>query len=325
MQKVFLIICTGYFGDLILTSKLTRDIKKFFTDSKVIYICDSPYVTVAKNLPGVDEVIPYSRKINLNLFKYLSFIFKFPYLNKITHAFIIHQNKRSRTQLAKALGSKGITNWDMFRSSDFNQDLISKDVKYEKVAYLNANMLSVITKKVTDDRDIEFIVPQEAQQKIDELLSQYNYENLVAINPQAGDDWKCWGEDKIRSLMKQLIKRGYTPVLTGVSKDGIDYLNSIKNDNELNESSYINMVDKTSFLELGALYKRCKAVVSVETGSAHVSAAVGTPTVVLFFKDNFNMWAPLNLNKNLYIYGAKISAEEVFSKVESLLLDSAKD
>lgn len=319
MKKIILIINTGYFGDVLLTSKLTRDIKKYYPNQKLVFICDSPYIQVAKNIPGVDEVVAYDRKINSNLFSYLKFIFTFPYRNKIQHTFIIHQNKRSRKVLAKHLGSKNITTWDNFRFADYNSNLILEDEKYSNVAYLNANMLSVLTNQRTDDEDIEFLIPQEAQEKIDNLLKGYNYKNLVAINPQAGDEIKCWDVDEFIKFMKILIQNGETPVITGVLKDGPAYLDAINNDEQIKDEDYINLIDKTNIEELGALYKRCSFVVSVDTGSAHMSSSVGVPTLVLFFRTDAYLWAPINTKQNSFIYNDFISAEDVLSQMSKQL------
>lgn len=319
MKKVFLVICTGYFGDIILTSKLTRDIKKYYPDSKLVYICDTPYITVAQNIPGVDEVIGYNRKNNSTFLNYLNFIFKFPYRNQIYHSFIIHQNKKSRNFLAKVLGSKKITAWENFKNNLFYSELLAEDSKYSNIAYFNANMLSVLTNEKTDNNDIEFLVPKTSQQKIDTFLTGNNHKNLVGLNPQAGDEEKCWNVAEFIKFVKILIKNGKIPVITGISKDGTKYIEAIKNDREISENDYLNMIDKTTFTELGALYKRCSYVISVDTGSAHMASAVGVPSLVLFFRNDSHLWAPINTKQNSHIYNPdNITAEEVFSQMEAL-------
>lgn len=323
MKKVFLIICLGYLGDLILTSKLTRDIKKFYPSYKLVYICDSPYISVAKNLPGVDEVIPYNRKKELNIINYLKFILKFPYKNQIFHTFIIHQNKKNRILLAKHLGAKEISTWESFKTHSNYVKFIKENTKYYNVAYFNANMLSFLTNKVTDDEDIDFSVPNKAQEKIDSFLGQKKYNKLVGINPQAGDEEKCWDVQEFVKFVKILINKGKTPIITGVSKDGTKYIEALKNNPEINQENYINMIDKTNFEELGALYKRCSYVVSVDTGSSHMACAVGVPTLVLFFRNNVHLWAPMNVEKNPHIYNSFIKVEDVIKKIENKIIYSS--
>lgn len=322
MQEVILVICTGYFGDLILSSKLTKDIKKYFPDSKLVYICDTPYVDVAKNLPEVDDVVPYNRKKEMHPLYFLNFILKFPYKKNVKHAFIIHQNKKSRNLLAKLLGAKNIIAWEHYKEGPLYSQHLEEDFKYAKVAYINANLLSIITGCKSDDEDIEFLVTESAQQKIDDLLKTYEYSCLVGLNPQSLDPEKNWDTNEFIKFVKMLIKNGKTPVITGISNDGTSYIDAIEKDSEINKFDYINMIDKTRFEELGALYKRCSSVVSVDTGSAHMACAVGVPTLVLFFKNIADSWAPINTEQNNYIYndGKKISAEEVYSKISSMII-----
>ncbi len=315
MKKIILIIGTGYFGDVLLTSKLTRDIKKHYPSLKLVYICDSPYASVAKNLPGVDDVIPYDRTINSNIFNYLKFIFKFPYKNEIFHTFIIHQNKKSRIRLAKALGSKEITTWESFMAHENYSKSLKRDPKYANVAYFNGNMLSVLTNAPTDDSDIEFSIPENSQEKVDAFLAKHEHQELISINPQAGDEEKCWDVEEFITFVKTLIAKGITPVITGVSKDGEDFIKAIETDEDIDEKDYLNLIDKTNFTELGALYKRCSHVVSVDTGAAHMSSAVGTSTLVLFFRDDAHLWAPINTEQNSFIYNSHITAEEVMSEL----------
>ena len=44
----------------------------------------------------------------------------------------------------------------------------------------------------------------------------------------------------------------------------------------------INLVGKTSILQLGALLERCEICLTCDSGPMHIAAAVGTPTVALF-------------------------------------------
>lgn len=44
----------------------------------------------------------------------------------------------------------------------------------------------------------------------------------------------------------------------------------------------INLIGKTSILQLGALLERCEVCLTCDSGPMHIAAAVGTPTVALF-------------------------------------------
>jgi ADP-heptose:LPS heptosyltransferase len=192
---------------------------------------------------------------------------------------------------------------------------LKRDPKYANVAYFNGNMLSVLTNAPTDDSDIEFSIPENSQEKVDAFLAKHEHQELISINPQAGDEEKCWDVEEFITFVKTLIAKGITPVITGVSKDGEDFIKAIETDEDIDEKDYLNLIDKTNFTELGALYKRCSHVVSVDTGAAHMSSAVGTSTLVLFFRDDAHLWAPINTEQNSFIYNSHITAEEVMSEL----------
>ena len=50
MEKVFLIFNTACIGDMLVTNTLVQNIKAFYPNSKVIFVCNSPFVDVAKYL-----------------------------------------------------------------------------------------------------------------------------------------------------------------------------------------------------------------------------------------------------------------------------------
>ena len=317
-KKLFLIINTGYLGDVVLTSKLTRDIKANYPDSFSVFIADSPYIELAKGLPGVDETFEYDRKKCQHLIPFLKFIINFPYKNKIDYAFIPNHKKANRFILAKILGAKKIFGISNLPISEHGKIRI-KNPLHERFAYLTADMISCINGKFTNDKDIEYNIPLESQQKIDNYLEQTGIkDNLVAINPQAGDDWKCWNINETIKFAKELINDGKKIALTGVLKDGPEYINAFNE--QIGSNNYLNLIGQTSIPDLGALYKRCESVISVDTGSMHMACAVGTPTIALFFRDNHHFWGPLNAEKNPCLFNSDgISAEEVYEEFKKVL------
>ena len=317
-KKIFLVINTGYLGDVLLTSKLTRDIKKEYPDSFLVFVPDSPHEALAKGLPGVDEVICYDRKKCQNLFEFIKFVMNFPYKFKIAATFLPNGRKTNRLFLAKILGSKKIFMLLNFKQTEELSKISALNPLNGRFSYESANMLSALTGKLTDDKDIEYIIPDVAKEKIENYFQKINLQSdLIAINPQAGDDWKCWDVDEVIKFVKLVMKDGKKVVLTGVSKDGSQYVDAM--DAQIGAENYINMVDKTSIPEIGALYEKCKAVISVDTGSMHMACAVGTPTIALFFRENYHYWAPSNIEQNPYIYNSEgVKSEVVYEKLQTL-------
>lgn len=317
-QKIFLVINTGYLGDVLLTSKLTRDIKKEYPNSKLIFIVDTSNELAAKGLPGIDEVFCYNRKRGHNIFKFFKYVKNFPYRGKIDFTFIPIIGKANRFILAWFLGSKKVFTLASYQKMSHQKYFCEQNKLHNRYTCQNANMLALLSKKPTDFQDAEYIVAKDAEQKISSCLAQLDAkQDLIAINPMAGDDWKCWDTQEVVKFAKIAMQHNQKIVLTGVLKDGKQCIEAL--DKEIGAQNYLNFVDKTSIAELGALYKKCQAVISVDTGSMHMACAVETPTVALFFRDNYEYWGPLNLDKNSFIYNPSgIKAEEVYKEIERI-------
>lgn len=79
------------------------------------------------------------------------------------------------------------------------------------------------------------------------------------------------------------------------------------------------MVDKTDFVQLANVLKRCSALVSVDTGTMHFGNALNIPTVAVFYSHAKEMWAPNpNLYKTIVLSGTP-NAEEIFDALKLLI------
>ena len=67
------------------------------------------------------------------------------------------------------------------------------------------------------------------------------------------------------------------------------------------KDDFINLVDKTTIAQLGALLANCKALISVDTGTMYLGLAVDVPTVCLFYIHTKTHLDVHGLLKNHYI------------------------
>lgn len=103
-------------------------------------------------------------------------------------------------------------------------------------------------------------------------------DRLIALN--LGTTWrtKRWDIANFVKVIEQIARRipDTSVVLTGSSAE-----------TELAAAlptslPAINLVGKTSILQLGALLERCEICLTCDSGPMHIAAAVGTPTIALF-------------------------------------------
>ena len=114
-------------------------------------------------------------------------------------------------------------------------------------------------------------------------------QNIVALNPSASDMTRAWPAERYGALARALHGEGFTPVLVGSSAD-VDLCAAVR---AAAGVPAIDLAGKTTIPELAAALERASLVVSNDTGTAHVAAAVGTPVLGIYgVKANFRETAP---------------------------------
>ena len=79
-KKVFLVINTSYFGDVLLCNPLCQNIKNIYPNSKIVFVVDKPFVDAASFQKDVDEVVVYDKRgLHKVIWGFIKFIRDFKY------------------------------------------------------------------------------------------------------------------------------------------------------------------------------------------------------------------------------------------------------
>lgn len=145
----------------------------------------------------------------------------------------------------------------------------------------------------TDDRQYRF-VPTEDDEREARMLG-YTAGNFLILNPcnAVASQRGTWPLDGWASLARALRERWGARILVSGSPadaalaDGIARLTG--------DPEVVSIAGATSIGAFGALARGARAFVGITTGSMHVAAAVGCPTVGIFpFQSDFpERWSPL--------------------------------
>jgi heptosyltransferase-2 len=118
-------------------------------------------------------------------------------------------------------------------------------------------------------------------------------EVLIGLNPGATyGEAKCWPPDRFAALGRRLIKdHGASILIFGSSRPQEKVLNaSIAGG--IGEGC-LNLSGETSLLQLAALLRRCRLLITNDTGTMHVAAAVGTKVAAIFGPTDPRTTSPL--------------------------------
>jgi len=114
------------------------------------------------------------------------------------------------------------------------------------------------------------------------------YSGAIAIHPFTSDPVKQWPVERFIGLAKRLAP--FKVVLVGKTEDQEQFQPGNS------PLGVINLINKTSLVELAQVLKQCKLLITCDSGPMHLAAAVGIPVVALFRNDlpgkSAQRWGP---------------------------------
>ncbi|MEO5372982.1 MAG: glycosyltransferase family 9 protein [Alphaproteobacteria bacterium] len=111
----------------------------------------------------------------------------------------------------------------------------------------------------------------------------------VVLNFGSNEPGRRWPFDSYIAIARGLLDAGYRVVFTGGPGE---MPSRPRLRRQLNRPGVIDLIDRTPLPMLLDLMRRATAVVSNDTGPAHISIALGTPTVVIVGGGHFGSFLP---------------------------------
>ncbi|TAM36245.1 glycosyltransferase family 9 protein [bacterium] len=101
------------------------------------------------------------------------------------------------------------------------------------------------------------------------------YAGAIAIHPYTSDPLKQWPIERFMELARRIAREMKVKVvLVGKAPSSIGMADEL-----------VNLVNKTSLVELAQILRQCRLLVSCDSGPMHLAASVGTRVVALFRHD----------------------------------------
>ncbi len=115
----------------------------------------------------------------------------------------------------------------------------------------------------------------------------------VALHPFTSDPVKQWPIENFRELAQRLVKELNKKVIVVGGKEELN--KSVAYFDNLG-AGIINMTGKTTLIQLAALLRKCRLLISGDSGPVHLACAVGTQVLAIFRNDipgkNAKRWGP---------------------------------
>ncbi len=317
--KNILVVRNDRFGEFLLNIPALRALKETFSDARLIAVVDPYTKELAESVLFIDEIIEWGRQGH-SLSEKLQLI-KLLKRKCIDMAVMLNPSKELNiiTSLANIPIRVGYDRKWGFLLTHKIKDKKHLGEKHE-IEY-NLELVSLIGAK-TQDLTLSLSIDD---REIDVLSKDFNIKNcnnLIALHPWTSDPIKQWPLENFCELAKRLVREQDIKVVIIGGKDeltkGREFLRALDGD-------LINLTGRTTLRQLAAVLKKCKLLISGDSGPVHLACAVGTKVLAIFRNDipgkSALRWGPWGRGHIIIEKGklCDITVAEVFDKVKEVL------
>lgn len=275
-----LVIRTDRMGDVLLNIPAIRALKQTFNAS-VTALFDSSVTELFTGSQEIDKLMPFDAARWKN-----SAFFRWEFLRRLRRggfdlAVVFNPAKRMHI-LAYFSGIPLRLGYNRKWGFLLTHKIEDKKFRGEKheVEY-NLDLVRSIGADTTD-KDITIPRQNGDERFVDSLLAEHGVASkdlLVAIHPHSSNPAKCWPKERFVQVAGLLHQRFAAKVIIIGGEEeqaaGAEMVSKAA-------CPALNLAGKLTWKQLAAFLRRCRLLISNDSGPAHIAAAVKTPAVVIF-------------------------------------------
>jgi lipopolysaccharide heptosyltransferase II len=284
----------NWLGDVVMSTAFIHALKQFYPDARLDVIIKKELSDIASLIPGIN-IHPFS-KIE---YKGLPGVYRFG--KKFRAAkydlFFCLPDSLSSAVMGRATGAKKRIGYAKEGRSFLLTNSYKKDPGLHRVDEYVA-LLDKFTGQSVGARVVELVCNNEEKQKGKLVIVNFNSEAVSRRMPA----------DKAKHLLGVLCKT-FPDVQFGLigspkEKEFIDSLIIDPGDKKI-----ANYAGKTKLVQLAGLIASAKAVLTTDSGPAHLANSLGIPTIALFGAGDESNTAPYNKDRLTIIRAGKLECE----------------
>jgi len=305
VRKV-LVVRLRSIGDTVLTTPSLIALRKFLPDAQIDILLEDWVAPILDGFDSVDNVLTVKKdsKSRLSLARKIR-------KEKYDIAFNLHGGTTA-TFFVRASGAKHRVGYASYQYSFLYNHLLSSSSEFwgkEKnhSAEQQLALLGYVGVPVGDRPKTKLAVTKQSLESLNEKLSaearkrgENNLglgEDFALIHPVAAFETKQWATENFAKVAEFLDEKRIKPLAVATEKER-DVLKQLE---ELSTVPILTL-DNLTLPEITALASKVKIFVGNDSGIAHIAAAVGAPSVVIFGSSNRDHWRPWTDAPNEIVY-----------------------
>lgn len=295
--KRILIVRTDRIGDVLLSTPVIKTLRDNYPNAYIAIVVGPYAKDIVEGNPYLDAVIIYDKdgkhKSWRRSYKFAQNLKK----KKFDLAIVLHPTNRAHlvTFFARILKRIGYDRKFGFLLTDRIEHTKQLGRKHE-LEY-NLDLLKCIGIEVFD-KSLFMPLKEDSENWAQDLLRQYGFsekDELLAIHPGASCPSKIWPQERFAQVADWLAaKYGFKVLVIAGPRDvalGQGVIESMR-------VPAVNLAGRTSVSQLASLLKRCRMLISNDSGPVHIASAVGTAVISIFARSQKGLgpkrWGPVN-------------------------------
>jgi predicted lipopolysaccharide heptosyltransferase III len=277
-------------GDTVLATPSLFALKRFLPHAQVDILVEDWVAPLLTNHPSVDNVIVLERgglRARTRVARELR-------AERYDVVYNLHGGTTA-TFLTRATGARYRVGYKTYQYAQLHTELAPSPLLLwgQQKAHSVEQQLALLGwtgVPVTDKPRTQLGVSPVAVEAVNERLAAAGLtdQKIALIHPAAAFDTKRWPVENFARVAEYLVQRGFAPVAIAAAHE------SQILDDLLGEAAVKIVSFDLSLPEVTALAARSQLFVGNDSGIAHIAAAVGTPSVVIFGSSNVANWRPWN-------------------------------
>ena len=295
-------------GDFVLWVNFARILYDHYSvNNKVILIGNAQWTLLASKLGIADEIISVTISEFINNHEYKSKILK--QINQLNcHTVIVPVFSRNlisqyemlvlASQAPIRICSKGYTSQNIFINLiKYIRDLIYTDTitiskrSFHK-GYFNEILFNIEFTNYICGSGTSLATSNIILHQLPNLISQ-DSNNYIVISPFASAKYKSWPIEYYVELITILLNNGQRVIITGTVNDYFPL-------HLFSSSLLINLMGKTSLLELFQVIRNSTLVIANDSAAIHIAAHLKVPSLCTLWGGSFGRFLPYPSINNSY-------------------------